>query len=232
MSELLRGRSPRPLFVCVLSLFLAACGGGGGGGDSAPAPKPNAAPTASAGADTTVFKRQSVELDGSGSNDADGQSLTHAWSQQSGTPVTLSSTSAVRPTFTAPATSGALVFALTVSDGVATSPADTVSITIQNRVPTSAAGSDQSVTLGSAVTLNGSASFDPDQDALSYTWRQTNGPTVVVTTLPNGNASFTAPSSPAVLEFALTVTDGELVSNEDTVTISCTGRARGARSVS
>lgn len=96
-------------------------------------PSANTAPTANAGVDQTVEPWSTVTLDGSGSSDSDGTVASYAWSQTSGTTVTLSSSTAQKPTFTAPASSSdaTLVFSLTVTDdGGATSTADTVSITV------------------------------------------------------------------------------------------------------
>ncbi|MDO7731970.1 MAG: hypothetical protein MUP84_08365, partial [Burkholderiaceae bacterium] len=77
----------------------------------------------------------SVTLDASASYDADGQTLTYAWTQGSGIAVVLSSASTASPTFTAPAmTSGdpdlSLVFFVTVSDGsLANSSSVTITVT-------------------------------------------------------------------------------------------------------
>ena len=81
-----------------------------------------ATPVASAGAAQSVGASATVTLDASASSDADGQPLTYAWTQTSGTTVALSDTSAASPTFTAPAMIAgdadlSLIFSVTVSDG-------------------------------------------------------------------------------------------------------------------
>ena len=124
----------------------------------------NDAPTADAGSDATVAEGASVTLDGSGSDDPENAALTYAWSQTSGTTVSLSSSTAQSPTFTAPTellANASLVFSLTVSDGVNTSTADTVTITVTagaNDAPTADAGTNQTVAEGANVTLDGSGS--------------------------------------------------------------------------
>ncbi len=74
-------------------------------------------PIASAGPAQTVAAGATVTLDGSGSSDPNGDSLTYQWTQTAGPAVTLSSATAVKPTFTAPATAATLTFQLVVSNG-------------------------------------------------------------------------------------------------------------------
>lgn len=96
----------------------------------------NTAPIANAGADqTNIEPRTTVTISGTGSTDSDvGDTLTYAWTQIAGTAVTLSSSTAASPTFTAPLTlaGDTLVFSLTVTDnhGTPCVTPDTVSITV------------------------------------------------------------------------------------------------------
>ncbi len=94
---------------------------------------PNRAPTANAGQDQTINVNQTVTLNGAGSTDPDGDTLTYTWSQTSGDTVTLSDTAASSPTFTAPASASTLAFQLNVTDGTLHST-DTVTITVQVNV--------------------------------------------------------------------------------------------------
>ena len=216
MRTYLAGRLVAGTLSVLLALLLAACGGGGGGGT------PNTPPTANAGAGQSVFKNALVTLDGSGSSDPDGDSLTYAWSQVSGPAVTLSNPSSVNPTFPASGT-GTLVFSLVVNDGHGNSstPAS-VTITVQDRAPTAMAGSNTSVIPGNRYTLDGSGSSDPDGDAITYSWTQTGGTPVTLDTSVAGKATFTAPLQPGALQFSLVVSDGQLSSPPSTVMITVT----------
>ena len=98
----------------------------------------NVAPEANAGIDQNVDPGAVVTLDGSGSSDANGDVLTYGWQQTGGESVSLSSSSAESPTFTAPTSAGALTFTLTVTDvhGLADPTPDEVVVTVNNVAPT------------------------------------------------------------------------------------------------
>src|SRR5206468_3726277 len=89
--------------------------------------KVNSKPVASATAPAFVVPGTTVTLDGSGTVDGDVDPLTYSWVQTSGPAVGFNA-SAVKPTFTAPSTRGAVLgFTLTVSDGL---ESDTASVTV------------------------------------------------------------------------------------------------------
>ncbi|MCB2088827.1 MAG: autotransporter domain-containing protein [Sphingomonadaceae bacterium] len=186
----------------------------------------NVGPTANAGADQSVTGNSTVTLDGSASVDGDGDTLTYQWVQTAGPAVTLSSATAASPSFTAPAANGStqtLSFELVVSDGVTSSVADSVDITIlANSPPVANAGADQGpIDSGQTVTLDGTGSSDPDNDTLSYTWTQLSGTPVTLTNATSANPGFTAPlvNGNEDLVFQLVVSDGQADSAPDTVTI-------------
>lgn len=201
-------------------------------------------PLANAGADGSVNETQLVQLDGSASNDPDGDVLTYFWSQISGTPVTLSDTTAVQPTFFAPmvALGGeTLTFELAVTANGATSK-DQVSIAVVNinHVPVAEAGEDLSIAEGSPVNLDGSASFDGDSDPITYSWTQVSGPAVELMGANTASPSFYAPlvdaggvsGVVATLVFQLAVDDGfpadaptpgySITDNLDTISVDIT----------
>lgn len=195
---------------------------------------PNTPPTADAGNDQTVWEGNQVTLDGSGSFDPDPDDSiqSYLWTQTAGTPaVTLSNASTASPTFTAPEISGSAgtatyTFQLTVQDTSGETDTDTVTITVSdsgNDPPTADAGSDQTVTQGTQVQLDGSGSFDPDNNIESYNWVQTQGTTVTLSNASAAKPTFTAPTvtgNPITLIFKLTVKDSDGAESEDVVTIT------------
>ncbi|TDD58515.1 hypothetical protein E1263_19080 [Kribbella antibiotica] len=184
---------------------------------------PNHVPVANAGAAQSVAVGTPVTLNGSGT-DADNDPLTYTWTQTGGPAVTLSSTTAAKPTFTAPATPATLTFSLVVRDGKANSAAATTTVTTTpvNAVPVANAGTAQTVNTGTAVTLNGSGT-DADNDPLTYTWTQTGGPAVTLSSRTVQKPTFTAPATPGTLTFSLVVRDGKVDSAAATTTVTVTG---------
>ncbi|HEC5278615.1 TPA: glycoside hydrolase [Enterobacter cloacae] len=79
---------------------------------------------------------------------------------------------------------------------------------VTNHAPVASAA-DQTVTGPATVTLDGSASTDPDGDALTYKWTQISGPSVTLTNSTKAKATFSvgAVTSNQTLAFRLTVTD-------------------------
>ncbi|HUQ03688.1 MAG TPA: myxosortase-dependent M36 family metallopeptidase [Kofleriaceae bacterium] len=195
----------------------------------------NRAPTASAGAGQTVpeltaaFDPVTVTLNASASVDPEGSAVTYLWSQTGGPTVTLSDTTAAQPTFTAPLVprlgTTTLTFQVAVSDpSLATSTATTtVTVTNVNRPPVANAGAAQTRDERTVVTLNGTASADPDSDdTLTYAWTQSAGPTVTLASAAGPQPSFTAPevTGATALTFELVVNDGLASSAASTVTVS------------
>ncbi len=180
----------------------------------------NKPPVASAGPDQVVAQGTVVTLDGTGSADADGDPLTHSWSQLSGTPVTLSDASAPRPTFEAPTPDGdrVLVFSLTVSDGYASSAPATAAVLV-NRAPVADGGPRRRVRVGETVELDGTRSSDPDGDSLSFEWSQIDGAPVELSSPSDARPTFTAPGEPGLVRFSLVVSDGHAKSEPATVEI-------------
>ncbi|HPI92782.1 MAG TPA: PKD domain-containing protein [Deltaproteobacteria bacterium] len=177
----------------------------------------NTAPTANAGVDQDVNKGSVVQLNGSGSTDPDGDTLSYAWTQTSGTAVSLSSTTVANPTFTA-STVGTLVFQLVVNDGTVSSTADTVTIRVvsQNTPPVADAGSDIQAYVGDDVVLDASGSYDSDLDGLTFTWSQVSGATVQIFNANTISAFFT-PTTSGTFEFMVTVSDGQITSTDNVV---------------
>ena len=191
----------------------------------------NAAPVANAGVAQNVVAGSAVTLDGSASSDANGDTLTYAWtltSKPAGSSAALSSATSAKPTFTADV-AGTYVASLTVNDGKVNSTAVTVTITaaVANAAPVANAGVTQNVVAGSAVTLDGSASSDANSDPLTYAWTLTSKPagsTAALSSATSAKPTFTADVAGTYVG-TLTVNDGKVNSTSTTVTITATMKA-------
>jgi hypothetical protein len=98
------------------------------------------APTANAGSDQTVPEGATVQLDGTGSSDPDGDPLTYTWTLVSSSGPTIALTPpAAAPTFVA-LDDGIYTFRLTVTDGKHGADDDEVTVTVSNVNPVVNAG--------------------------------------------------------------------------------------------
>jgi hypothetical protein len=199
---------------------------------------PNHAPTAVAGADRTALVGDTIELDGSASNDPDGHRLSYRWSlprKPIGSLAHPRADTGLKTGFSVD-TPGTYTAQLIVSDGIADSAPAQVTVTVSppanqpngtnNAVPIANAGANQTATVGQTVTLDGSASSDPDHGpkTLTFTWSQVSGPAAALSDAAAAKPSFT-PSASGTYVFSLFVNDGQDSSAPAQVTVTVSSPA-------
>lgn len=208
------------LTATALVATLIACGGGGGG-TASPTPTPivNTAPVANAGVDQSVVSNAIVTLDGSASSDANSDPLTYAWSLSAkppGSSAALVNATSAKPTFTADS-AGTYTATLLVNDGKTNSSPATVNVTVSvdNAAPVANAGVAQNVSVGSIVTIDGSASSDANRDPLTYIWTLTSKPAgsaAALSSATSAKPTFSADLA-GTYTASLVVNDGKVNSN-------------------
>ena len=202
--------------------------------------QPEGLPVADAGADQSAEVDTSVSLDGSASYDPMGKALTYGWSleqwpDKSGlTDADIADATAPGATFT-PDERGVFVFNLVVCNDYNCGLADSTVVTVtgEDGAPTASAGEDIESYDCTAIQLDGSASADPDDDALQYFWEVQNKPAESAAT----NASFSDrtaesptfyPDHKGEYVLSLTVSDGNNWSTPDLITILAEDRLTNA----
>jgi len=191
-----------------------------------PSRSTNKLPIAKAGPDQVIIlPTDSILLDGSASNDPDGTITNWLWTNISGAaPVNISnSTSAISKVkiFTV----GVYKFELSVKDNSGLTTKDTVQVLVNpgtgaNRPPIANAGADQLITLpANAVTLDGSASTDPDNNFIGYSWAKISGPSLFSISNPTSTQPQLTNLVEGVYQFELTVTDFFGLFSKDTAMV-------------
>ncbi len=188
----------------------------------------NHPPLVTANTPLTVNEGTQVTLSGS-ATDPDNDQLSYSWGQYSGPHVKLSSYADSTVTFTAPIiypdTDKAISFIFTANDGHGGKSSATVIVNVKStrQAPTISC-QDMTVNEKSQVTLSATVT-NPDNDMLSYAWKQISGQPVALSSTADTNPTFTAPTYSAagnVLKFQLDITNGliEIPSCQMTVTIN------------
>ena len=192
-------------------------------------PPSNYAPSAQAGNAQNVTAPVTVTLDGSASSDSDGQIVSYAWAQTSGSAVTLSAPDSVQTSFSLDEVSEVetLTFTLTVTDDDGASASDSVTVTVnpvgsepENSAPVATLTNVSSASAGDTVVIDASGSSDADGDSLTFSWTTPAG---VETEIEGATLSFIAPqySQDTTLTFVVEVSDGvDNASATTTVTIA------------
>lgn len=185
----------------------------------------NKLPKANAGADLTVtLPNPLIQLNGSSSTDEDGTIVSWKWSRITGpnaSVITNSETNLATVTGVVP---GVYTFELVVTDNRSGIGKDTVKVTVNdvpNKAPVANAGTDITITLPvQSVTLDGSASSDPEGKSLTYAWSYVSGPTPYTIASPAAAKTVVSALTDGTYTFQLQVTDAGGLTAKATVKVT------------
>ena len=184
-------------------------------------------PTADAGDDRSVHAGESVLLDGSRSFDDNTptENLIFTWTVVSSPPgivaVLLDANSATPTLLVDVPGTYSIGLAVTDEQG-STSPLDLVELSSTNLAPTPSAGTDQIVVVGMPVGLDGSGTFDPEDDPITWTWTIVDAPSgssAQILDATSATPTFSA-DVPGAYTIELLVSDGFPGSYLDTVMVT------------
>ncbi len=187
------------------------------------APAVPGAPFVNAGSDQVItLPANSVTLTGSGS-ETNGTIVSYIWTQVSGPSTAAIGTAGLAQTSISSLIQGVYVFQLKVKDNSGVTATDQVQVTVNaaaaNKPPVANAGPGQAIDLPATVTLDGSASYDPDGNIVKYSWMQVSGLGGVSITNAAAALATVYGLQPGAYGFQLTVTDNNGATATSTVTI-------------
>jgi hypothetical protein len=179
-----------------------------------------------AGADFAVtFPVASITLDGSATKDPDGPVKAYEWTKLSGPLCTITSPKQAKTTVTN-LSAGVYTFKLTAWGDDWVPKSDEIVVTVNaapvevNKAPVAIAGQDITITLPTnAVTLNGSASYDPDGSIASYAWSKISGPSQGTISGANSATASVSGLAQGTYTYRLRVTDNKGETSADTVSV-------------
>ena len=153
----------------------------------------------------------------------------YLWTQTSGPGTATIATSSALKTTVSGLTAGTYVFQLKVADINLLSSLSTITVTVNaapNQPPVANAGANQSITLPTnSVTLNGTASKDPDGTIASYSWTKISGPTSGTIVSATSATTVVNTLVQGTYLYKLTVTDNSGATGSDTVTVTVNAAA-------
>ena len=187
-------------------------------------PPTNQGPIVSAGSDQNITLPNTVNLNGTATDDGlPSGTLTILWSMVSGPGTVTFGNPNQAVTSASFSTAGTYVLELNADDSQL-SDSDQVTITVlpANQPPTVSAGTDQTISLPAGANLNGTVSDDglPNPPAtLATTWSKVSGPGTVNFSNPNQAVTSASFSTAGTYVLALNADDSQL-SDSDQVTIT------------
>ena len=188
----------------------------------------NQPPVADAGGPYSGNQGTDIALDGTGSDDPDGDIASYEWTivtnLTGGACGFVEGIDNVAELSVNCADDGTLTVRLTVTDDDGATDSDDATVTVTNTPPIADAGDDSSGDEGSDITLDGRGSSDPDGTIVSYEWEivsfdNADGGSCAIDDA-SADSTSVACDDDGTLVVKLTVTDDDGATDEDEATVT------------
>jgi hypothetical protein len=189
---------------------------------------------ARAGADQTIYLSDGIDrvtLDGTTSTNGGSVITKYTWTKVSGPSASLY-VFGTGKTYAAHLTEGTYVFRLTITSSSGATATDDITVHVirtrggtaastGNEAPVARAGTDRTIYLSQGVnrvTLDATASSDPDGSIVKYVWAKKSGPAADLYTFATGR-TYAAHLLKGTYSFAITVTDNRGATATDNLVV-------------